>query len=1103
MWTRALRQVLFLIAVSQSLVAQTASSVSLFSSPNPAAYGAAVTITATVTPSAATGSVTFYDGDDVLGVSPVSGGMALIRTRPLASGPRLLHVHYSGDYIFAPADSAVLKPGFRPRTSNSGSGTSFLISTIAGAGMPATAMPATAMVLPAPGAVATDAAGNVYFTDQQLNAVFRMDLSGTATRMAGTGSPGLSGDNGPAVAAQLSPPAGLAMDALGNLYIADTQNKRVRMVSPSGTITTVAGGGCCSSGDGGPATAAELVAPQGLAVDGSGNLYISDLYWVRMVSPAGVISTVAGNGSSGYTGDGEPATGAGLDDPLGIAVDASGNLFIADTFHNVVRKVAPNGIITTVAGTGTAGFYGDGQPATAAELNQPEAVSVDASSNLYIEDFANCRVRLVQPNGTISTFAGNGGCQFSGDGGPATSASLGGEGLALDPSGNLYIAALTNNRIRKVSSGIITTVAGGGSSDGAAAPFSTLLAASGIARDASGNIYVADTVNNRVHAISPAGAISTVAGNGLAGYSGDYFEGISAELDYPTALAVDSQGALYIADYLNEAIRRVWVGIITTVAGDGDTCPGRILGVCEPSGLAIDSAGDIYFADSYHSQVFEVSPGGALSLVAGNGTSGYSGDNLPATAAQLNSPHGLALDTQGNLYIADSENNCLRKVTNGVITTVGTGSPCYAGENPSATTAQLNYPYGVALDPAGNLYVTDNNNSVVRQISPGGTISTIAGYQYPGVADGNPAVGAYILSPEGVTTDTVGNIYFNDNNASLVYVLTPEAGPPVLTIGSTHSGSFSLNATGEYSLTVSNAALAGPTSGIVTVTEFAPGGLTITGMSGSGWTCGANTCTRSDSLSPGGTYSVIAVNVNVLSTAPSQVTNQATVGGGGAAGVLGAQDLTVLIAPATTIATDPSGLLFSADGLNPETAPQVELLPPGPHLIGVPSPQAGPPGVQYAFTGWSDSGPQTHSIEVTGTASTYTASFKTQYQVTASALPSSSAGAVSPATGSFFDSGSSVTLTAVGAAPYTFSYWSGAASGNSNPTSIAMSAPRSVTAIFVNCAITGDGIPGVADVQLIVNEALGNALPNNDLNNDGIVNVADVQKLIDAVMGLY
>jgi sugar lactone lactonase YvrE len=748
-------------------------------------------------------------------------------------------------------------------------------------------MPAAALVLPVPDEVATDVAGNVYFTDQQLNAVFRMDLSGTATRVAGTGSLGFSGDNGPAVAAQLNYPAGLALDAFGNLYIADTQNKRVRRVSPSGTITTVAGGGCCSSGDGGPASAAELEEPSGLAVDGSGNLYISDSFWVRRVNPAGVISTVAGNGSSGYTGDGGPATSAGLDYPQGITSDAAGNLFIADTFHNVVRKVATNGIITTVAGTGNAGFYGDGQPATAAELNQPMGVAVDASSNLYIDDFVNCRVRRVQPDGTIFTFAGNGGCEFSGDGGPATSASLSGEGLALDPSGNLYIADFLHNRIRKVSSGIMATVAGGGSGDAAAAPFSTLLAASGIARDASGNIYVADAVNNRVHAISPAGAISTIAGNGVAGYSGDYFEAISAELDYPTALAVDTHGALYIADYFNGAIRRVWAGIITTVAASGDACPGRILGVCAPSGLAIDSAGDIYVADSYHSQVFEVSSGGALSLVAGNGTSGYSGDNLPATAAQLNSPHGLALDTRGNLYIADSQNNCIRKVANGVITTVGTGSPCYAGENPPATATQLNYPYGVAFDPVGSLYVTDNNNSLVREISPGGTISTIAGYQYPGVADGNPAVGAYILSPEGVTTDTLGNVYFNDNNARLVHVLTPEAGPPILTISSTHSGSFSLNAPGEYSLTVSNAPLAGPTSGIVTVTEFAPAGLTITGMSGTSWTCGANTCTRSDSLLPGDSYSAIAVDVNVLSTAPSQVTNQATVGGGGAAGVLG------------------------------------------------------------------------------------------------------------------------------------------------------------------------------------------------------------------------
>jgi sugar lactone lactonase YvrE len=332
-------------------------------------------------------------------------------------------------------------------------------------------------------------------------------LSGTISTVAG----GSVGDGGPAVNAPVNTPSAAAVDSAGNLYIANTYNNRVRKVSTSGTITTVAGNGTPGfSGDGGPATNASLASPTGVAVDAAGNLYIADAGndRVRKVSASGTITTVAGTGTPGFSGDGGPATGAGLVYPSGVAVDAAGNLYIADTYNNRVRKVSASGTITTVAGNGTPGFSGDGGPATNASLASPSGVAVDAAGNLYIADPDNSRVRKVSTSGTITTVAGNGTPGFSGDGGPATNASLfNPSGVAVDAAGNLYIADTTNSRVRKVStSGTITTVAGNGtpgfSGDGGPATNASLVYPSGVAVDAAGNLYIADSQNNRVRKVA-------------------------------------------------------------------------------------------------------------------------------------------------------------------------------------------------------------------------------------------------------------------------------------------------------------------------------------------------------------------------------------------------------------------------------------------------------------------------------------------------------------------------------------------------------------------------------------------------------------------------
>jgi uncharacterized protein (TIGR03437 family) len=349
---------------------------------------------------------------------------------------------------------------------------------------------------------------------------------------AGNGTLGYTGDNSAAASAELHGPYGVAADSAGNLYIADSGNQRVRKVS-KGVITTVAGNGTLGyTGDNGPATAAQLNTPYGVAVDSAGNLYIADSgnNVIRKVTvSSGVISTVAGNGTSGYTGDNGPATSAQLFTPSWVAVDPAGNLYITDVANNVVREAsASNGVISTVAGNGTYAFAGDGALATGAALDQPMGVAVDSAGNLYIADTGNQRIRKVS-NGTISTVAGNGTYGFTGDGASATSAELYQPmGVAVDSAGNLYIGDTVNNRIRKVSNGVITTVAGNGiggyGGDGGAATSAELNEPVGVALDPVGNLYTADFVNNRVRLLTSSSCTYSVGSTSLvAPASGAYF----------------------------------------------------------------------------------------------------------------------------------------------------------------------------------------------------------------------------------------------------------------------------------------------------------------------------------------------------------------------------------------------------------------------------------------------------------------------------------------------------------------------------------------------------------------------------------------------------
>jgi sugar lactone lactonase YvrE len=694
----------------------------------------------------------------------------------------------------------------------------YVISTIAGGAPPPTPVPGVNMPSSVWGSnVAVDGMGNTYFVS--FNSVFQLDQNGVVTRIAGNGRPGYSGDGGLATSAQLqpesmslhlptsdwyvdAPPSGIAVDRGGNVYVADNGNYRVRKIAPDGIITTLAGNGTPGfSGDGGPAISAQLSQVSGLAVDLTGNLLIADsgANRIRRVAADGSIATVAGTGDCGFTGDGGPAAVAQVCVPTGIATDSTGNLFIADTVNNRIRQVRPDGSITTAAATGTA-----------------TSVAVDQAGNLYVNDAETDGwniwqvVKKISPSGTITIVAGfpcnqvNMQPLCSADQTNATTTFFDGSlGLAVDNTGNLLVA---DGRIRRVSpNGAIVTLAGscGGLpmfnppdcqrpfiGDGGPATSAILGAPGGVAVDGAGNLFVADYVNDRIRKVSPDGIISTIAGNGTYFAAGDGGPATSAQMS-PGGLAVDGSGNIFLFDGSNRSIRKISVdGIIATVISVGGG-----------SSLALDAASDLFIPDPTNPSyaVAEVSPRGTIRRVAGgantgcdtdNGCSGFLGDGGPATSAQLNNPGGLAVDAAGNIFIADSQDHRIRKVTpDGIITTVAGSSSFVAGNSPGAqgffqggfsgdggpaVNAQLYFPSDITVDGTGNLYIADYDNQRIRRVSPDGIISTIAGNGTPGYSgDGGPATSASLWWPSALAVDGAGNIYVADSGNNAVRVLRP------------------------------------------------------------------------------------------------------------------------------------------------------------------------------------------------------------------------------------------------------------------------------------------------------------------------------------------
>jgi uncharacterized protein (TIGR03437 family) len=533
------------------------------------------------------------------------------------------------------------------------------------------------------------------------------------------------------------------------------------------TIGTIAGSDW--AGDGGSAASAILIQPEGVLADGSGNLYIADAgdHRVRKVAPNGVIRTLAGTGVRGFAGDGGPAVQAQLNAPYGLALDNQGFLYIADLGNARVRRVAPDGTITTVAGGGSlpAGGLNEGSPAAILALSQPRNLVFDTGGNLYISDFGGQRVYRMGVDGSLTTVAGTGVAGASGDNGAAVHARVNcPAGLAFDSQGALYIADSGSGLVRKVAHGLITS-------------FARAVTPTGLAFDAQGTLYVADISAGDILVIPATGSPSNLA---------------------VAAVDVSFSGVGLWGSTANQAVLVEVKGLNIPVAGGGslehgDNGPATQARLNHPSGVSMDAAGNVYVADRDNNRIRRVGTDGAISTVAGTGTAGNSGDGGLAVEAQLSGPESVTVDGAGNLYIADTGNQRVRKVTpDGKIaaaTNLGLLSPVYAipdgsgnlyiaddgagkiltaGSSgvPATLVAGLSSPRGLALDSLGNLYYTEAGAARVSVRSPAGIVSSIG-------------AGSWNI-PRGVAVDRGGNVYVADTGLQQVLQVAPSGGVTVI-----------------------------------------------------------------------------------------------------------------------------------------------------------------------------------------------------------------------------------------------------------------------------------------------------------------------------------
>ncbi len=629
-----------------------------------------------------------------------------------------------------------------------------------------------------PNDAASDAAGNIYVVDGANNTIRKVTPSGVVTTVAGFAGPGGYAE-GTGTNALFSAPSGIVVDAFTNIYVSDSGNNLLRKITPAGVVSTLAGKGGGGGYADGTGTAAQFYGPSGLDVDAAGNIYLADAFnnLVRRITPAGVVSTVAGVPGARGSANG-PATNATFYDPQGVAVDFYTNIYVADTGNSTIRKITPAGAVSILAGTPLATGGTDG---TNAFFTGPEGIAVDPAGNVYVADTGNDTVRFITPGGVVSTVAGLAGVPGSRDGTNGAARFSGLSGVTVDPFWNVYVADVNNNTLRKVNLGGATTTvagtAGSGANDGPAANARFNFPV-GIAVDPAGNVYLADRVNSTIREINASGVVTTLAG--VAGTTGSA-DGTnsSAQFFNPSGLAVDAATNLYVADTGNDTIRKVTpAGVVTTVAGSAGSI-GSLNGVgtnarfLAPLAVTLDSQSNLLVADSGNGTIRKITPAGMVSTLAGIPGLFASIDG-PATNALFGYPSGIAVDAASNIYVSDTGFLTIRRIgPDGTVSTLaglaGTGGTV----DGTGSTARFGYPYGLATDAAGNVLVADRANNTVRLVTPQGMVLTVAGS--PGGAGNSDGVGttAAFFAPQSVAIDTNGHYFVTDGGNFSVRTTRP------------------------------------------------------------------------------------------------------------------------------------------------------------------------------------------------------------------------------------------------------------------------------------------------------------------------------------------
>lgn len=586
------------------------------------------------------------------------------------------------------------------------------------------------------------------------------------TTLAGKAGAVVKSADGTGSEAEFSAPRGVAVDSAGTLYVADSSNHTIRKITPAGVVTVFSG---VAGTTGVPAdTPAKYNEPFSVAVDSAGTIYVADTNngAIRKITPSGVVSTLAGGNGQGYA-DGT-GSAAKFHEARGLALDSSGNIYVADYENNVVRKVTPAGVVTTLAGTFDTPGSNDGQGA-AARFMSLNGIAVDSANNVYVVDAGTRAIRKITPSGLVSTFVG----------GSTSGQFREPRGLAIDAGGNLYVTDYGAHTLLKVTpAGVISKVAGTSSTPGSSDGTTTTAlfnSPSGVAVDSQGNLYVADTANNTIRKIAGS-TVTTVAG--LAGRSSSV-DGVGAlaRFEEPYAVATDGSN-VYVADHTDHSIRKITAdGTVTTLAGkagsfgstDGTGSAARFY---MPSGIAAASDGTVYVADAGNSTIRKITTAGVVSTFAGTAGSSGTTDGT-GSAARFSTPTGVAVDSTGNVFVVDFVASTLRKITPaGVVTTFAGTANSSGFVNGTGSAARFNIPSDITIDGSGNLYIIDRNNHSIRKVTPAAVVTTLAGSGSMGYVDGNGSAASFKF-PSGITADSAGNVYVADTDNQVMRKITP------------------------------------------------------------------------------------------------------------------------------------------------------------------------------------------------------------------------------------------------------------------------------------------------------------------------------------------